>query len=124
MNPGDLYNYKQFGKAASLPVAIALSVIPPVSNGKTFVEYENVFPSKYRDFPVFINPCSFTLSDINKVNSAFRVESSHEKIEAPLWLKRQMEALHLLPPPTLEKVRTQFKASAEARMRLDGKAKI
>ena len=34
-------------------------------------------------------------------------------IPAPLWLKRRMEALRALPPPTLEEVRQSFAASAE-----------
>jgi hypothetical protein len=34
-------------------------------------------------------------------------------IEAPQWLKDRMEALKNRPPPTLEEVRKQWKASAE-----------
>ena len=34
-------------------------------------------------------------------------------IKAPQWLIDRMEALKKLPPPTLEKVREQWKASAE-----------
>ncbi len=48
---------------------------------------------------------------------------SQIQIEAPLWLKQRMEALRTLPPPTLKKVRAQFKASAEVRQKSGGKAK-
>jgi hypothetical protein len=36
-------------------------------------------------------------------------------IEAPQWLRDRMEVLRKLPPPTLEQVRTQFRASARCR---------
>jgi hypothetical protein len=42
-------------------------------------------------------------------------------ITAPLWLTQRMEALRQMPPPTLQKVRTQWKASAEVRRKLDDK---
>ena len=38
--------------------------------------------------------------------------------EAPAWLVRRMEALRQMPPPTLQEVDTQLKASAEARRKL------
>ncbi len=47
-----------------------------------------------------------------------------ETITAPIWLIQRMDALLKMPPPTLQKVRTQFKASAEARRKSDGKVKI
>ena len=34
-------------------------------------------------------------------------------IGAPQWLKDRMEAIRKLPPPTLEEVRQQWKASAD-----------
>jgi hypothetical protein len=37
----------------------------------------------------------------------------HWVITAPQWYKDQMAALRKMPPPTLEKVRAQWKASAE-----------
>jgi hypothetical protein len=40
------------------------------------------------------------------------------EITAPLWLIQRMETLRQMPPPTLEEVDTQLKASAEIRMRL------
>lgn len=42
-------------------------------------------------------------------------------IGAPQWLKDQRAVLRQMPPPTLEEVRTQFKASAEVRKKLDAK---
>ena len=38
---------------------------------------------------------------------------------APLWLRQRMAALRQMPPPTLNKVRAQLKASAELRRKLD-----
>jgi hypothetical protein len=38
-------------------------------------------------------------------------------IEAPQWLKDRMAKLRAMPPPTLEEVETQMKASAEHRKR-------
>lgn len=40
---------------------------------------------------------------------------------APPWLLQRMKALRQRPPPTLEKVLAQMKASAEVRKRLDDK---
>ena len=40
----------------------------------------------------------------------FRQEA-HEVMPAPQWLVDRMEALHKLPPPTIEEVRAQWKAS-------------
>jgi hypothetical protein len=34
---------------------------------------------------------------------------------APIWLLKRMETLRQMPPPTLQEVRTQLKASAETR---------
>jgi hypothetical protein len=42
-------------------------------------------------------------------------------ITAPLWLLQRMEALRKMPPPTLERMLTQSKASAEVRKKLDGR---
>ncbi len=41
---------------------------------------------------------------------------------APLWLTQRMDALLETPPPTLEEVRTQFKASMEVRQKSIDKA--
>ncbi len=123
MNSSYLTDYKQLGKAVSFPFVIGLAVASPASYSKTFVEYENINLPKYGHFKAFINLCSFVPADINKVNGASPVACHHEVIEAPLWLKQRMEALHAMPPPTLQKVRTQFKASAEARQKSDGKVR-
>ena len=37
---------------------------------------------------------------------------------APMWLIQRMEALQQMPPPTLQEVDTQLKASAEIRKKL------
>jgi hypothetical protein len=42
-------------------------------------------------------------------------------VEAPAWLVRRMETLRQMPPPTLQEVDTQLKASAEARKKLIGR---
>jgi len=52
------------------------------------------------------------------------LQAHHQKVvKAPLWLVQRAEALQKMPRPSLEKVRTQLKASAEARQKLDDKAK-
>jgi hypothetical protein len=52
---------------------------------------------------------------------ASSTESNPSPFEPPLWYKEQKRALRAMPPPTLEKMRTQFRASAEARRKsVDG----
>lgn len=41
------------------------------------------------------------------------IECEKRVIGAPQWLKDRMKALKKLPPPTLEEVRQQWKASAD-----------
>jgi hypothetical protein len=41
-----------------------------------------------------------------------------------IWLINRMKALQQRPPPTLQKVRTQWKASAEVRRKLEGKLTV
>ncbi len=41
-------------------------------------------------------------------------------IPAPEWLKQRMEAVRKAPPPTLEMVRAQMRASAAFRAKLTG----
>ena len=45
------------------------------------------------------------------------MDEATKVIEAPQWLKDQMEALKKLPPPTLEQVERQFRACEEQSFR-------
>jgi len=49
---------------------------------------------------------------------------TQEVIPAPKWLARRMETLQRMPPPTLIEVEKHFKASMEARKRLNGNRAI
>lgn len=47
---------------------------------------------------------------------------AHRKARgAPDWLLKRMEAVRQMPPPTLEELRAQWAASAEARRKFSGK---
>jgi len=46
---------------------------------------------------------------------------SNEVIAAPPWLRQRMETLRRMPPPTLQEVDTQLKASAGIRQQLTNK---
>jgi hypothetical protein len=64
-------------------------------------------------------PIVFVASTQEQQLSLFDRSLAASIIAAPLWLLERMEVLRQMPPPTLQKVRTQWKASAEVRRKLD-----
>jgi len=67
--------------------------------------------------PIFIDKPAFSVATEPQL-MLFDRHLKVSEIKAPLWLLKRMEALRQMPPPTLEEVDTQLKASAEIRMRL------
>jgi hypothetical protein len=121
---GGFNRYVQSQKNVAMPILLGMATFAATP---TYPSTEYVHASTVKFGLNFLcNENHF----INRVHSAtigvkmLSSTSTRNVTGAPIWLKKRMETLRQMPPPTLQEVRTQLAASAETRKKLTDKQSV
>lgn len=110
-----------FKRTMTIPFVIGVAMTYPASYF-TYNQYVHATTANY-SYAVFSGDTPF----INRVDSAkigqniIVSKAGKNETSAPIWLQQNREALRQMPPPSLQKMRTQWRASAEALAKLGGR---
>jgi len=119
-----LFSQPRWSIGPSMGSIIASNVAPYApESGYNAVDYTFLRPTRQMEFDLI----RYDLEQYDLEQSAraqnqlraltYRNLRRQANMSAPLWLLLRMETLRNLPPPTLQQVRTQFKASAEVQQK-------